>query len=59
MTEERRNAGCAIQMASASSPGLHTVDLTSPFAEDTIAENTIRELALEVQETELRFFKPL
>jgi hypothetical protein len=46
-------------MTGALSVMLHSIDLTSPFAEDAFAEETICEFALEIQETEFRFLSPL
>jgi hypothetical protein len=45
-------------MAGASSLALHTVDLTSPFAEHASSENAIQKLTLEIQETELGSLHP-
>jgi hypothetical protein len=59
MAEERRNPGLVIQMASTFPLILHAVNPTPPLAEDTSAENAIRNLALQIQETEFRFRKPL
>jgi ABC-type polysaccharide transport system permease subunit len=59
MAEIGRNSGGAIQMARASSLVLDPVDFTPPFAEGAFAKNTISKLALEIQETEFRFLKPL
>jgi hypothetical protein len=38
---------------------LRAVDPAPPFTEDALVEDAIRKLALEIQETELRFLKPL
>jgi hypothetical protein len=46
-------------MASAFPVVLYAVDSTPPLAEDAFAENAIRNLALQIQETEFRFRKPL
>jgi len=59
MTEERRNPGYTIQMASAFPLSIHTIDPASPFAENAFAQETICELALQIQETEFRFFNSL
>jgi hypothetical protein len=59
MAEESRNPGSAIKMASAFPLILHSVDPAPPFAEDAFVEDSIRNLALEIQETELRILKLL
>jgi hypothetical protein len=46
-------------MASAFPLSIHTIDPASPFAENAFAQETICELALQIQETEFRFFNSL
>jgi hypothetical protein len=58
MAEERRNPGCAIQMAGAFSLPLYAIYLAPPLAEHAFSENTIQKLDLEIQETELRSLHP-
>jgi hypothetical protein len=57
MVEERRNPGLVIQMARTFPLILHAVNPTPPLAEDTSAEDAIRNLALQIQETEVLGFR--
>jgi hypothetical protein len=36
---------------------IKAINLTAPFTEDTLAEDSTRKLALQIQEAELRFLK--
>ena len=58
MAEERCHASCAIQMTSAFPPSRRAVYLTPPLAEHALAEDTIRQLALNIHEAGLGPFKP-